>query len=146
MTKYGRDNKSRRWMLFIAMLWIMLLGVGIEHIFDFATFDVVMLIYVYGIIICTFGFSLFVWLRSSGQRMSQLQTCLMLLFAAGIWSFALDLVARYFRVVRTLTDVTPLFTDSIVWKFRVFPKIFLYAWVVIFVWVRLKYGKDESEK
>ena len=137
MDKNRVDAQSIRWKIF--SLTMVSVGIAVAMM-EFLGMDSIMAIYVWAVTTCGVGTILFMWLRKMGH-VSVLLTCVSALFTSGLWAFGLALYARcLFPGVGY-----EAFLRTFVWKTRVVPMITVFTYIVVYLYVRLKYGKDRSE-
>lgn len=142
MPNNGVDPRRRRWQIFsIITVLLTIIFIGIDC-FDIV--DPAFAVYCCSILVCVAGSSIFFWLRYYAGRGSQLLTCIMLLFISGIWGFSLSLIARYLWICKRIDELKIYFATNW-WEYRAVPETLIFLWVLIFVCVRLKYGKDKDE-
>jgi hypothetical protein len=138
MTEDRVDAQLIRWKLFGIIM--ALIGVAVV-IMEFLGMDSIIALYIWAVTTCGVGTILFMWLRKMGH-VSVLLTCVSALFTSGLWAFGLALYARYLFP----GDNYETFLRTYLWKTRVVPMITVFTYIVVYLYVRLKYGKDRSER
>lgn len=107
-----------------------------------AIFDKVMWLYIAAVIICIYGFGLFVWWWAKMKDASAVYIYVTLLFAGEIFNYSIQFWSRYLRVTGCSFEYT-LFVNSPLWFIRLFIPVACLLAIIIHMTYRVIKNKDK---